>query len=241
LSFVPTNLFILQGTWQFMSTRLPMRPEKVHGLCDDLESFWFVFLFEALHFVKHTKPIGIKMTTLFDHVDVCLTTGNHTGGVGKYALYASDMDIMTNTLKFESEPFNALVRNMYLRFKTLSAYYTALDSREKPSSSLLENFRKLGSCADITKLFEEALSSEGWPENCEKVEDQYPLIRHLTPKQKDTVASSYVNRSLLPSNESLKRKREEEEDAQVPETKRPKTGPPLWERIWSKCAFFVRG
>ena len=143
----------------------------MHELCDDLESFWFVLLFEALHFVKHTKPIGIKTTTLFDYIDVCLTTGNHTGGVGKYVLYACDMDIMTNTLNFDSEPFTALVRDMYLRFKSLSAYYTALDSREMPRSSLLENFGKLGSCMDITRLFEGALSSEGWPESCDKVKD----------------------------------------------------------------------
>ena len=46
-----------------------------------------------------------------------------------------------------------------------------LDSRQKPDSSLQENFKKLGSCADIMKLLKEALSSEGLPESCDKVED----------------------------------------------------------------------
>ena len=226
-----------------MSTQLLLRPGKVHELCDDLESFWFVLLFEGLHFVKHNKPGGIKMATIFDHVDVSLTTGVHTGGLGKHILYTRNMDLMTDTLKFDSEPFTALVRKMYLRFKSLNAYYTVQDDGETPNDFLQDNFRQLGSCGDIKKLFEEALSSKEWPTSCDKAQDQYPPIRHLTPKQKDTIALSYVNRSLVPSGEpsGVKRKRVEEGDTQVPESKRPKTGLLLWKRIWSKCAFLVGG
>lgn len=70
------------------------------------------------------------MAALFDHMDVCLTTGIHTASVGKHALYTGDMDLMTNTPKFASNPFTALIRNMYLRFRSLDAYYVAQDSRE---------------------------------------------------------------------------------------------------------------
>ena len=153
-----------------MSTRLLMRPGKVHELCDDLESFWFVLLFEGLHFVKHNEA-SIDMATIFDQASVSPITGNHTGGLGKHTLYTSDVDLMTNTLEFGSKPFTTLARNMYLRFRSLDAYYMAQDGRETPSDFLQENFRRLGSCADITKLFEEALSSEGWPESCDKVKD----------------------------------------------------------------------
>jgi len=69
---------------------------------------------------------------------------NHTGGLGKHTLYTSDVDLMNITLEFGSKPFTTLIRNMYLRFSSLSAYYTVLDSREKPNGSFLENFRKLG-------------------------------------------------------------------------------------------------
>jgi len=226
-----------------MSTRLLARPGKVHELCDDLESLWFVLLFEGLHYVKHNDPIGIKMATLFDYVDVCLKTGTHTGGAGKHNLYTSDMGLMTRILKFDSNPFTTLVRQMYMLFKSLDAYYMAQDNEEMPSNYLKENVGKLDSCAEIERLLREALNSDEWPESCDKVEDQYPPIKHLTPKQKDTVALSYVNRSLVPSGEpsGVKRKREEEDDAQVPETKRPKTGLPLWKRIWSKCTFLVKG
>jgi len=230
-----------------MSTQLLFKPGKVHELCDDLESFWFVLLFEGLHFVKHNRPGGIKMAHIFDQVGVSLTTGIHTGGEGKNTLYTRYKDVMTDTLEFDSTPFTALVREMYLRFKYLNAYYVALNDGETPKDFLQENLRKLGSCADIKGLFEDALSSEEWPTTCDKAQDQYPPVKHLTPKQKDTIALSYVNRSLVPSGEpsGVKRKREEEEeeeeDTQVPETKRPKTGLPLWKRIWSKCAFLARG
>jgi len=227
-----------------MSTELLLRPEKVHELCDDLESLWFVLLYEGLHFVKHNKPSGIRMTTIFDYVDVSPTTGICTGGMGKFHLYFNCGHIVNRVLDFESKPFTALVRKMYLRFKSLNASYMAQDDSETPSAFLQDNFRKLESCVDIKELFEEALSSEEWPASCDKVHDQYPPIGHLTPKQRDTIALSYANGSLVPSSEppGVKRKREEDDrDPQVPETKRPKTGPPLWKQIWSKCTFLVRG
>ena len=223
-----------------MLTRLLLRPGKVHELCNDLESFWFVLLFKGLHFVKHSKPSGIKMATIFDHVDVSLTTGTHTGGVGKAHLYSNDALIMNRMLKFESKPFTTLVRQIYRLFQSLNAHYIAQDNEEEPNE---ESIRKLESCAGIKRLLRDALNSDEWPEICNKVQDQYLPIRHLMPEQKDTVALSYVNRSLVPSSEpsGVKQKREEEDDPQIPETKHPKTGLPLWKRIWSKCAFLVRG
>ena len=224
-----------------MSTRLLDRPGKVHELCDDLESFWFVLLFEGLHFVKHNKASGINMSRIFDQVDVSLTTGAHTGGLGKIHLYSNNGVVMNRTLEFESRPFTNLVRRTYRLFQSLNAYYTAQDNEETPSDSHQENFRKVGSCVEIERLLREALNSEEWPDICDKAEDQYPPIRRLTPKQKDTIALSYVNRSLVPSGEPLKRKREEEDDPQVPETKRARTVLPLWKRVWSKWTSLVRG
>jgi len=226
-----------------MSTRLLLRPGKVHELCDDLESIWFVLLFEGLHFLKHNRPGGINMAITFDQVGVSLITGNHIGGLGKTHLYFTSDSVVDRTLRFESEPFTALVGQIYRLFQSFNAYYMARDMGQKPNDSQEESVRKLESCAEIKRLLGEALDSGGWPELCDKVQDQYPPIRHLTPEQKDTVALSYVNRALVPSGEpsGAKRKREEEEDTQVPETKRTKTGPPLWKRIWSKCASLARG
>ena len=226
-----------------MSTRLLSAPGKVHELCDDLESLWFVLLFEGLHFVKHNNPRGIKMATIFDHFDVSLTTGTHTGGLGKRDLYSNNGVLMTKVLEFDSKPFTALVRQIYRLFKSLNAYYMAQDEEETPSDSVKENARKLESCAEIERLLEEALKSDEWPASCDKVQDQYPPTRRLTPQQKETVGLSYANRSLAHSTGAPsggKRKRDEEDDPQIfDETKRPKIGLPLWQRIWSKCTFSV--
>jgi len=226
-----------------MSTRLLSTPGKIHELCDDLESLWFVLLFEGLHSVKHNKPTGIKMAAIFDQVDVSLTTGTHTGGWGKSHLYVNNGALVTRVLQFDSKPFTTLVRQIYRLFKSLNAYYVAQDDEETPSDSAKENVRKLKNCVEIERLLREALGSEDWPVSCDKVEDQYPPVNRLTPKQKDTVALSYANRSLMPPDEPSggKRKREEEDEPQVFEAKRPKINPPLWKRIWSKCTFFVKG
>ena len=214
----------------------------MHELCDDLESLWFVILFEGLHFVKHNKPSGVDAGFIFDHVRVSLTTGTHTGGTGKHKLYTTDTRLMTRILEFDSKPFTVFFRQMYVRFKRLNAYYMAQDDEETPNDSVKENFRKLKNCAEIERLLREALDSGEWPESCDKAEDQYPPIRNLTPKQKDTIALSYVNRSLVPSEVSgVKRKREEEDDPQPLETKRAKTDLSLWKRIWSKFASLLRG
>jgi len=60
-----------------MSTRLLSPLGEDHELCDDRESFWFILLFESLHFVKHNKPDAIYTVAIFDYVDAILTTGTH--------------------------------------------------------------------------------------------------------------------------------------------------------------------
>jgi hypothetical protein len=67
--FRQTDSFALQGTWPFMSTRLLTTYEfKIHELRDDLESLWFVLLYEALHFVRHNSLFGIHMGDIFNQV-----------------------------------------------------------------------------------------------------------------------------------------------------------------------------
>ena len=228
-----------------MSTQLLVCPGKVHELCDDLESFWFVLLFEGLHFVKHNEPGDIDMAIIFDQASVSPATGTHTGGLGKLHLYLKNSRLMNRELKFESKPFTTLVRQIYRLFQSLNAHYLTQDlaeDNEGKSNDLYEkDAKKLESCGEIKRLLGEALNSGDWPEICDKVEDQYPPTRHLTPKQKDTIALSYANQPLISSLEPSKRKREQGDDPQVPEIKRLKTGPPLWKRIWSKCTFLVKG
>ena len=230
-----------------MSTRLLSTPGKAHELRDDLESLWFVFLYEALHFVKHNKPFAVQMDLLFDQVRVCPMTGTHTGGVGKTILYFSGSAMINRELDFGNKPFNVLVRQIYQLFQTLNAYYTEQDIKVDPevedlNSPLINCVRKLDSCTELERLFQEALDAEGWPDSCDKVEDQYPPTTNLTPEQKNTIAISYVNSPARDPGEPFgtKRKREEGEgNPPASESKRVKVNP-VWKQIWSKCVGLVR-
>ena len=222
-----------------MSTRLLSKPGKVHELWDDLESLWFVLLFEGLHFVKHNKPRGIKMASIFNQADVSLTTGVHTGGEGKILLYLSKGAVMNGALEFESKPFTILIRRIYQLFKSLHKHYVAKDDNEPVDVFHGENVGKLKSCAEIERLLTEALDSGDWPEDCDKVTDQYPPTKNLMFEHKDAIASGLAN--IRSCTESSKRKREDD-DLQILPIKRSRTAyVPLLKRIWSKCASLVWG
>ena len=206
-----------------MSTRLLTSPGKIHELCDDLESLWFVLLFESLHFVKHNEPEEIDMSDIFDQSYTTRTTGTHKGGRGKRDLYL-ESPLMTETLEFDSKPFTTLIRQIYQLFRSLTLYYVAKGMGGTPSDSFKEDVEKLESCAEIERLLKAALDSKGWPETRDKVRDQYPPTGRSTPQQKETIALSYVSRSLVPSSAPSggKRKREGEDPQPLNEFKRSK-------------------
>jgi len=205
-----------------MSTRLLSVKGKVHELSDDLESHFFVLLFEGLHFVKHNKPDGISMRKIFDQFDMNPETGDHTGGDGKISLYSTGFDTMNNQLKFTTKPFTTLIRGLYQLFASLHDYHSAKGKKRRPHKSDARNVEKLGGCVGVVALLDEALKSEEWPTKCDKVRDQYPPTNRLKPAQKDTVALSYLNQSLAVGSSGGKWKREE---PQRSTRKRSKTGP----------------
>jgi hypothetical protein len=64
----------LQGTWQFMSTRLLTNPGSKYTITDDLESHYFVLMWTALHWVKHSSLTQASIWNIFsisnDHYQV---------------------------------------------------------------------------------------------------------------------------------------------------------------------------
>jgi len=193
-----------------MSTRLLSVQGKIHELSDDLESHFFVLLFEGLHFVEHTKPYAIDMQALFDQATVDPKTGNHSGGQGKVFLYSNMFDLMNRELEFTSKPFTTLIRGLYRLFASLHDYHAAKVKGKVPDPFDVNNVKKLEGCLGVEALFDEARQSKEWPTKCDKVLDQYPPTKHLNSEQKDTVALSYLNQSLVPVPSSGKRKRESE-------------------------------
>ena len=167
-----------------------------------------------------------------------LTTGARTGGMGKIHLYSSNGVVMKRTLEFESKPFTNLIRRTYRLFRSLrhiTRYRTTRKRPTIPTRRILESWRAVRRSKGYSERLSTARSGQTPVKKRRIIDiDQHPPIRRLTPKQKDTIALSYTNRSLALSGEPLKRKREEEDDPQVPETKRPRTDLPLWNRVRSK-------
>ena len=199
-----------------MSTQLLEKPGKVHELCDDLESLWFVFLYEALHFVKHDQPSGISMDLVFDQVERCPKTGTHTGGAGKTQLYNSQATTVAS-IAFASGPLTALVQKMYKLFRRLSVHCGKQDfEMSMEGGTEVKGFPDLEDCKKVQELFQEALDSPGWSAH-DKVEDQYPPNKHLTPRELTILALSFRNSAFEQWPDSgepsgTKRKRDENED-----------------------------
>ena len=106
----------IQGTWQFMSTRLLTSPGSRHTIADDLESHYFVLMWTALHWVKHSRPgnLFIDMEYIFDHQRP-LADGIVKGGAGKAAMYDSK-DSELRDVEFACEPFNELFWDLWMLF-----------------------------------------------------------------------------------------------------------------------------
>ena len=101
----------LQGTWQFMSTRLLTNRRARHTITDDLESLFFVTMWMALHWIKHGSPgdhfIGIgyifgQEQEYSDDDDDDIVVG----GAGKLQMYKLDHSILE--VEFYCRPFNGL-------------------------------------------------------------------------------------------------------------------------------------
>ena len=185
-----------------MSTQLLSTPGRIHQLCDDLESYFFVMLYNALHFVGHNKPSGLDMELIFNQSSISLGTGTHRGGAGKRNMYDEGFHVV-----FTSQPFTVLIRALFKLFGSLKDYNAAKARGYNPIPAVIEDIEKLKDCAAIKELFAEALESNGWPTDCDKVEDQYPPIEHLTSQQKETVALSYFDCDLTMESSAGKRKR----------------------------------
>ena len=106
----------IQGTWQFMSTKLLTSPESRHTISDDLESHYFVLMWTALHWVKHNRPGDpfIDMKHIFDQ-QWSSANGIVEGGAGKVLMYGSRGSLLCD-VEFACEPFNELFWDLWVLF-----------------------------------------------------------------------------------------------------------------------------
>jgi len=130
----------IQGTWQFMSTRLLTSPRSRHTITDDLESHYFVLMWTALHWVRHNRPNDpfVGMEHIFDH-QWPLANGIVEGGAGKVAMYGSKNSHLRG-VEFACKPFNELFWALWRLFaRYLSQIrYAALKENLGPGEHSLQ-------------------------------------------------------------------------------------------------------
>ena len=133
LNYNSTSIHVcLQGTWQFMSTRLLTDPGSKHTITDDLESHWFVLMWTALHWVKHNQsndPI-IDMEYIFDQQRP-LPGGITQGGAGKERMYRSKRSEL-HEVEFSCKPFDGLFWGLWTLFDGYLTRRIAAAKNSKP-------------------------------------------------------------------------------------------------------------
>ena len=106
-------MIIFQGTWPFISTERLINPDKTYEVSDELESSFFVLLYEGIHWVAHNKPPMLDVKFIFDDVQVD-ANGHQTGGRGKFWMYIQSANVILKELEFEkSPPFTGLIRELF--------------------------------------------------------------------------------------------------------------------------------
>ena len=175
-----------------MSTEQLANPGKAYEVSDELESFFFVIFYEGLHWVKHNKPMGLKVKYIFDQVEP-IVEGNHIGGTGKQGLYQRCEALICQELEFtKSSPFTDLIRQLYCLFRSLRIFNMITEVGLSPPPEHSPNVEKLKDCNEVIRLMKEAVLRKDWSEGSDKVtEDNYPR-KEITDK-KDPIGLTYLN------------------------------------------------
>ena len=224
----------LQGTWQFISTAQLRDPGKTYEVSDELESFFFVILYEGVHWVIHNKPTRLKVKHIFDDVQV-EADGRQTGGVGKHNMYTMEDLVILRDLEFDkSPPFTDLIRELFLLFQSLAFVNQAKSARREKliSTEDRKNVNKLKNVKAIVRLMKNAVEREDWPEVYDKAaNDIYPRKEEIDKEDRVGLANLKVTTATvnapipLPASASTSRaskRGREEDDGHTTPTKRSK-------------------
>ena len=106
------NAHLLQGTWQFISIQLLQNIAKPHEIFDDLESFFWVILFLAVHRFEYEGGFQMRV---FDETSNAMDTVHGRISTGECAKrYWLDWPQLT----FFSKPLGALIHSFRLFYRT---------------------------------------------------------------------------------------------------------------------------
>lgn len=203
-----------------MSFLLLRYPDRKREIYDDLESAFWVLTYYALRFVKHNKSLHQDLVSrLFDearqgvdaHGEPCLF-----GGLEKRLLISMDTSTPWAGLKFDSEPFTELFKELRLLFVGFLNGRNLANSHDESVRNFpwyVQCREELQSPKRILELFQKALDRDDWPAD-DKVPDQIvprkPMCEESDGDSRSTVASSsssHLKRSSRSSQNSPLNKR----------------------------------
>jgi len=209
------------STWQLFC------PDRIYEVSDELESFFFVVLYEGIHWVVHNKPDALDVKHIFDDVQF-QANGRQIGGSGKNHLYTWKGDVILQQLEFtKSPPFTDLIRGLFRLFQSLAFVNCYKQSGRDLWPPDVADVDKLKNCRTIIQLMKDAVDREDWPEAHDKVvNDNYPQ-EEIDKEDRIGFANLKLRCAPLPAptgtSRTSKRGREEDDGRTAP-TKRFKVG-----------------
>ncbi|KAH8099758.1 hypothetical protein BXZ70DRAFT_990020 [Cristinia sonorae] len=160
------------GTWQFLSIMLSANPKKVQDVLDDIESCYWVLMYNALHYFENTADQYV--VDMFDYHEDNSGENEMIGG-GRKLFFLVNSD----NISFSCAPLHALVHELREYFKMLYVNYAeAVIDEIGPS---------------LLAIFETALSRVDWATS-DVLPDQFPnkqgRVDPITlPRHKDDSSS----------------------------------------------------
>jgi len=150
-----------QGTWNFIAADLLDNPQTEHSFVHDLESFFYVLLYLSVLYLPTGWDEGERSDFLNTIMDIRHFGKDGKGGTGKYFFMTSTS--MKRLAFTSNDPFTKLVYG----FKDiLTKWYNAKDNPSLPRFEFRHEH--------VIELFNQALSSDSWPEDDTRSET--PLI-----------------------------------------------------------------
>ncbi|KAF4619580.1 hypothetical protein D9613_004775 [Agrocybe pediades] len=219
------------GTWRFMSTNLLLRPEKVHGVQDDIESFFWVTAYTILCFLKHnwTSKVKLVMETVYDECRDNICPGAVTGGTGKLNHLTYFFPLDTPLVVPHNKPLTdffercrCLIYSQHFAESNVRdkvEFKTTARDMEKDVDLALKDMAHptvlpLATHAALEAVFVEVLAADGWPTD-DRAHNYYKsAVRNVEKRKANALQDA---EPVFPESPD-KRQKSEEVCAQEPGT-----------------------
>jgi hypothetical protein len=156
-----------QGTWDYIAADLLDDPGHQHSFVHDLESFFYVLLYLGLVHLRTDWDQGRQSCFMNTVIDRRRFGDSGKGGFGKLLFMVGSVRALNGLTFTSNEPLTKLVTRLkqVLSVRYIDGSGSMLSFVSKDVYDALEYRHD-----NIIKLFDQALESDGWPEN-----DRAPL------------------------------------------------------------------